>query len=302
MTWLNSPPLTRAALKGKVVVVDFWTYSCINCLRSLPYIRAWAGKYKDHGLVVIGVHAPEFAFEKDLANVKNAVANLGVTYPVAVDSNLAIWQAFNNEYWPAHYFIDGQGRIRAHHFGEGDYDQSERVIQTLLKEAGYRNVPDGIVNPSATGQFAQADDNDMESPETYLGYGRGRNFAFGPPHINKLASYKTPDPLQPNQWGFAGPWTIGEGEERSPALRVPKISFRTSMPATCHLVLGPASGGKPVPASKVMLDNQPPGGDAHGSDTDAAGAGTVCTGQRLYPVDPPARPGLHGSHFQHRIS
>ena len=129
VAWLNSPPLTRAALRGKVVLVDFWTYSCINCLRALPYVEAWARKYKDHGLVVIGVHSPEFAFEKDAANVKTRRADLGVTYPVAMDNDLAIWQAFNNEYWPAHYFIDAQGRIRAHHFGEGEYDKSERVIQ-----------------------------------------------------------------------------------------------------------------------------------------------------------------------------
>ncbi|HEY2837028.1 MAG TPA: cytochrome c biogenesis protein DipZ, partial [Rhizomicrobium sp.] len=171
--WLNTPPLTREALRGKVVLVDFWTYSCINCLRALPYIRAWAEKYKDHGLVVLGVHAPEFAFEKDPANVKKAVESLGVTYPVALDSNLAIWQAFNNQYWPAHYFIDAQGRIRAHHFGEGEYDQSERILQTLLKEAGNANVPGGVVDPEKTGALAAADESDMQSPETYLGYGRG---------------------------------------------------------------------------------------------------------------------------------
>src|SRR5215475_3331189 len=171
--WLNTPPLTRDGLSGKVVLVDFWTYSCINCLRALPYIRAWAEKYKDHGLVVLGVHAPEFAFEKDPANVKKAVHDLGVTYPVALDSNLAIWQAFNNEYWPAHYFIDAEGRIRAHHFGEGEYDTSERTIQTLLKEAGYSDVPGGIVNPDASGAAAASDTGDVQSPETYVGYARG---------------------------------------------------------------------------------------------------------------------------------
>jgi cytochrome c biogenesis protein CcdA/thiol-disulfide isomerase/thioredoxin len=277
VAWLNSPPLTRAALRGKVVVVDFWTYSCINCLRSLPYIEAWAKKYKDHGLVVLGVHAPEFAFEKDVANVKNAVAALGVTYPVAVDSNLAIWQAFNNEYWPAHYFIDAQGRIRAHHFGEGEYDKSERVIQTLLKEAGYKNVPGGIVNPDAKGAFAAADENDMDSPETYLGYGRGQNFASGPPSMDKVSNYQTPYPLQPNQWGLTGRWTIGEQKDVL-ATAGGKINFRFHA-RDLHLVLGPASGGKPV-RFKVTLDGQPPG-DNHGVDIDAGGNGTV-TSQRLY--------------------
>jgi cytochrome c biogenesis protein CcdA/thiol-disulfide isomerase/thioredoxin len=275
--WLNSPPLTRAGLRGKVVLVDFWTYSCINCLRSLPYIRAWAAKYKDHGLVVLGVHSPEFAFEKDPANVKKAVENLGVTYPVALDSNLAIWQAFNNQYWPAHYFIDGQGRIRAHHFGEGDYDQSERTIQTLLKEAGYKDVPGGIVDPDKAGAMAAADENDMESPETYLGYGRGQNFASGPPTPDKPANYATPYPLGANQWGFTGRWTIGE-EKSVLAAAGGKIIFHFHA-RDLHLVLGPAAGNKPV-RFKVMLDGQPPGA-AHGVDSDADGNGTV-TGQRLY--------------------
>ena len=277
VAWLNSPPLTRASLRGKVVVVDFWTYSCINCLRSLPYIEAWARKYKDHGLVVLGVHAPEFAFEKDTANVKSAVAALGVTYPVAVDSNLAIWQAFNNEYWPAHYFVDAQGRIRAHHFGEGEYDKSERVIQTLLKEAGYKDVPGGIVNPDAKGTFAAADESELDSPETYLGYGRGSNFASGPATMDMAANYQTPYPLQPNQWGLAGRWTIGEQKDVL-AEAGGKISFRFHA-RDLHLVLGPASGDKPV-RFKVTLDGQPPG-DNHGMDIDASGNGTV-TSQRLY--------------------
>jgi cytochrome c biogenesis protein CcdA/thiol-disulfide isomerase/thioredoxin len=277
VAWLNSPPLTRAGLRGKVVVVDFWTYSCINCLRSLPYIEAWAQKYKDHGLVVLGVHAPEFAFEKDVTNVKNAVAALGVTYPVAVDSNLTIWQAFNNEYWPAHYFVDAQGRIRAHHFGEGEYDKSEKVIQTLLKEAGYTNVPGGIVNPDAKGAFAAADENDMDSPETYLGYGRGQNFASGPPSMDKVSNYQTPYPLQPNQWGLTGRWTIGEQKDVL-ATAGGKINFRFHA-RDLHLVLGPASGSKPV-RFKVTLDGQQPG-DNHGVDIDAGGNGTV-TSQRLY--------------------
>jgi cytochrome c biogenesis protein CcdA/thiol-disulfide isomerase/thioredoxin len=275
--WLNTPPLTRDALAGKVVVVDFWTYSCINCLRALPYIRAWAAKYKDHGLVVLGVHAPEFAFERDPANVKKAVESLGVTYPVLLDSKLAVWQAFNNQYWPAHYFIDAMGRIRAHHFGEGEYDKSERIIQTLLKEAGYKNVPGGVVDPNAEGALAAADENNMQSPETYLGYGRGSNFASNTPEPDKIATYTTPYPLGPNQWGLTGRWAIGE-EKSVAAAAGTKITFYFHA-RDLHLVLGPGADNKPV-RFKVTLDGQPPGA-AHGMDTDAAGNGTV-TGQRLY--------------------
>jgi len=275
--WLNTPPLTRDALAGKVVVVDFWTYSCINCLRALPYIRAWAAKYKDHGLVVLGVHAPEFAFEKDPANVKKAVADMGITYPVALDSNLSIWQAFNNQYWPAHYFIDAMGRIRGHHFGEGEYDKSERIIQTLLKEAGYKDVPGGIVDPNAEGALAAADENNMQSPETYLGYGRGTGFASNTPQPDRVATYTTPYPLGPNQWGLTGRWTIGEEKSVSAAAGT-RITFYFHA-RDLHLVLGPGTGNKPV-RFKVTLDGQPPGA-AHGADTDDAGNGTV-TGQRLY--------------------
>jgi len=276
--WLNSPPLTRAGLRGKVVVVDFWTYSCINCLRALPYVEAWAQKYRDHGLVVIGVHAPEFAFEKIPENVKRAVRELGVTYPVALDNNLAIWQAFNNEYWPAHYFIDAQGRIRHHHFGEGEYDQSERVIRQLLHEAGYQDVPGGIANPQGKGVEAAATPDDAaRSPETYVGYGRGENFASGRPHIDQPADYQTPYPLQSNQWGLTGRWTIGEDKSTLDEAGG-KITFRFHA-RDLHLVLGPGADGKPV-RFKVTLDGQAPGA-SHGSDTDADGMGTV-TDQRLY--------------------
>jgi len=276
--WLNSPPLTREQLRGKVVLVDFWTYSCINCLRALPYVEAWSKKYQDQGLVVIGVHAPEFAFEKIEGNVRRAVQDLGVTYPVALDNNLAIWQAFNNQYWPANYFIDAQGRIRHHHFGEGEYDQSERVIQQLLREAGNGDVPDGIVDPRAQGvQAAAMPQNADMSPETYAGYGRGSNFAAGPVTADQPADYKTPYPLQLHQWGFAGRWTIGE--EKS-TLDAPggKITFRFHA-RDLHLVLGPGDGGKPV-RFKVTLDGQAPAA-AHGADTAADGSGTV-TNQRLY--------------------
>src|ERR1700723_379482 len=177
VAWLNSPPLRSKSLKGKVVLVDFWTYSCINCLRALPYVEGWAAKYKDAGLVVIGVHTPEFAFEKERANVEQAVRDLKITYPVAIDSNYKIWQAFNNEYWPAHYFIDGKGRIRHHHFGEGEYDESERIIQELLKEYGAKSLADGTTNVTANGAEAAPDLQDTRSPETYIGYKRAEHFA-----------------------------------------------------------------------------------------------------------------------------
>src|SRR5208283_4929310 len=176
VAWLNSPPLTAEGLKGKVVLVDFWTYSCINCLRAIPYVRAWAEKYKDQGLVVIGVHAPEFAFEKNVDNVKKAVSDLKIGYPVAIDNDYAIWRAFNNQYWPAHYFIDAEGRIRHHHFGEGDYEGSERAIQQLLGEAGKTNLSAGAVAVNASGPEAAADMKDVQSPETYIGYDRAENF------------------------------------------------------------------------------------------------------------------------------
>ncbi|HWA91486.1 MAG TPA: cytochrome c biogenesis protein DipZ [Rhizomicrobium sp.] len=275
--WLNSAPLTRASLKGKVVVVDFWTYSCINCLRALPYVRAWAAKYKDHGLVVIGVHAPEFAFEKDLGNVQRAVKDLNVAYPVALDSNLAIWQAFNNQYWPAHYFVDAQGRIRAHHFGEGEYDKSEAIIQKLLKEAGYTNVPGGTVDPNASGALAKADIDEVQSPETYVGYDRGQNLASDHVATDKPSDYATPSALNLNQWGLSGNWTIGA--QMTVLNKAPgKVTFRFHA-RDLHFVLGPANGKDPV-RFRVTLDGHAPG-DMHGVDSDAQGNGTVTT-QRLY--------------------
>jgi cytochrome c biogenesis protein CcdA/thiol-disulfide isomerase/thioredoxin len=277
--WLNSPPLTIAGLKGKVVVVDFWTYSCINCLRALPYVKAWADKYRDHGLVVIGVHTPEFAFEKDVGNVKAAVARLGVDYPVAVDNNYAIWQAFKNGFWPAHYFIDAAGDIRHHHFGEGGYDESERIIQQLLAEAGNKDVPGGVVAVNANGALAAADQADNKSPETYLGYGRGVNFVSpGGPAMNQSRTYQSGMPAL-NQWGFSGTWTIGQ---ESSVLDQPGggITYRFHA-RDVHLVLGPSADGRPV-RFRVTVDGKPPG-DGHGADTDADGNGIV-TGQRLYQV------------------
>ncbi|WP_310700336.1 cytochrome c biogenesis protein DipZ, partial [Burkholderia multivorans] len=197
--WLNSPPLTAAALRGKVVLVDFWTYSCINCLRTLPYTNAWARKYARYGLVVIGVHAPEFAFERDIGNVKKAVRDLGIDYPVAIDNRYAIWRAFNNEYWPAHYFVDAQGRIRRHHFGEGEYAESERAIQQLLAEAGHPdalNVPIGLTGGPAQGALAAADSADVRSPETYVGYARAEGFA-SPGGVVRDAAHRYDAPAHP---------------------------------------------------------------------------------------------------------
>jgi cytochrome c biogenesis protein CcdA/thiol-disulfide isomerase/thioredoxin len=286
--WLNSPPLTPAALRGKVVLVDFWTYSCINCLRALPYVEAWSKKYAASGLVVIGVHAPEFAFEKDPANVTRAVHDLGITYPVALDNKLAIWNAFNNQYWPAHYFIDAQGRIRHHHFGEGEYDQSEKVIQQLLREAGHADVPGGIVDPKATGAQAQAMTDPNTSPETYVGYGRGANFASGDVHMDESAGYQAAFPLRLNQWGLNGRWTVAQ-ETSSLDTMGGSITYRFHA-RDLHLVLGPGRDGKPV-RFKVTLDGQPPGA-SHGTDIDAAGNGTVTT-QRLYQLIRATVPGDH---------
>ncbi|MCO5130726.1 MAG: cytochrome c biogenesis protein DipZ [Xanthobacteraceae bacterium] len=275
--WLNSPPLMREALKGKVVLVDFWTYSCINCLRALPYVRAWADKYKDQGLVVIGVHAPEFAFEKNIANVEKAVRDLKVDYPVAIDNDYQIWRAFNNQYWPAHYFIDAEGRIRHHHFGEGDYDASERIIQLLLSQAGRKLKTADLVDVSATGAEAAADMARVKSPETYLGYARAENFVSpGGAARDTRHSYQA-SVNELNSWGLTGDWTVGR--ERA-ALDAPGggIVYRFHA-RDLHLVLGPGIDGKPV-RFRVTLDGKPPGAD-HGIDTDADGNGTV-TGERLY--------------------
>jgi len=276
VTWLNSPPLTAEALKGKVVLVDFWTYSCINCLRTVPYVRAWAEKYKDQGLVVIGVHAPEFAFEKDVDNVKKAVGDLKITYPVAIDNNYAIWRSFNNNYWPAHYFIDAQGQIRYHHFGEGDTDESERVIQQLLSEAGHKTASNDLVDVKATGAEAAADMMDVQSPETYVGYARAENYVSGAMAQDQAKTYKT-GATRLNEWGLDGNWTVG-GEQATLNEKDGGITYRFHA-RDLHLVLGPGADGKPV-RFKVTIDGAAPGA-SHGSDIDENGDGTV-TGQRLY--------------------
>ena len=273
--WLNSPPLTAAGLRGKVVVVDFWTYSCVNCLRTLPYVRAWYEKYKDQGLVVIGVHAPEFAFEKDIDNVKRAVKDLKVDYPVAIDNDYAIWRAFDNRYWPAHYFIDAQGRIRHHHFGEGEYAESEEIIKQLLAEAGAQHVASGTVQPDAGG-IALAPENAMQSPETYIGYERAENFAATAVR-DREHDYSIPTTLATNQWGLGGTWTVAD-ENAKLARAGGRIAFRFHA-RDVNLVLGPPRDGKAV-KYKVTIDGKPPGDD-HGVDSAADGTGEV-TSQRLY--------------------
>ena len=226
--WINSPPLTLASLRGKVVLIDFWTYSCINCLRTLPYIEAWNEKYKNSGLVIIGVHTPEFAFEKDESNVRKAVKDLGIVYPVAMDNNYQIWRSFNNEYWPAHYFIDAVGRIRFHHFGEGGYDESEQWIRTLLAEANHAPLPEAGTKIAASGTEAAPDSGDIRSPETYIGYDRAENFA-SPGGLDQDAPklYQTPAVLTLNQWALAGRWARrGAGRDRRlPPRRVSRFVF-----------------------------------------------------------------------------
>jgi cytochrome c biogenesis protein CcdA/thiol-disulfide isomerase/thioredoxin len=276
--WLNSPPLTAQDLRGKVVLIDFWTYSCINCLRALPYVQAWAQKYRDQGLVVIGVHAPEFAFERNVDNVKKATHDLGIDYPVAIDNNYAIWRAFGNQYWPAHYFIDAQGRIRFHHFGEGDYAHSEQVIRQLLKEAGHADVPTASGNEAAQGVKMSADNADMLSPETYIGYERAQNFASaGGASPDKPHVYAAPAQLSLNDWGLAGNWQVG-AEHATLDASAGRIVHRFHA-RDLHLVLGPAAHNKPV-RFRVSIDGAAPG-KAHGTDIAADGSGVV-TGQRLY--------------------
>lgn len=276
--WINSPPLTPASLRGKVVLVDFWTYSCINCLRTLPYVEAWYQKYKDSGLVIIGVHTPEFPFEKDESNVRKAVAKLGIHYPVAMDNNYRIWRNFNNEYWPADYFIDATGHIRYHHFGEGDYAKSEQWIRSLLEEANHQPLPNTATRIDAVGTEAAPDSRDIESPETYIGYARSQNFVYPGGLIRDgAATYHANGSLSLNQWDLDGKW---KDEAESAILLSPtgSIDFRFHA-RDLHLVVGPAKDGKPI-RFRVTIDGKPPGAD-HGVDTNANGDGTVVR-YRLY--------------------
>jgi thiol-disulfide isomerase/thioredoxin len=276
--WLNSPPLTASALRGKVVLIDFWTYTCINWLRTLPYVRAWAEKYKDQGLVVIGVHAPEFSFEKDMNNVRSAVKAMQVEYPVAVDNEHVIWRAFKNQYWPALYFIDSQGRVRHHHFGEGSYEQSEMIIQELLAEAGMGGIDREPVSVDARGIEAAADWGSLKSAENYVGYERTQNFASpGGAVLDKPRTYQLPAGLRLNEWALSGDWTV---KKDTAVLNKANGSIAYRFHARdLHLVMGPAAPGTSV-RFRVRIDGQAPGA-THGIDMDEQGDGTV-TEQRLY--------------------
>jgi cytochrome c biogenesis protein CcdA/thiol-disulfide isomerase/thioredoxin len=275
--WLNTGPLTADGLKGSVVLVDFWTYSCINCLRAIPYVRAWAEKYAGQGLVVVGVHTPEFAFEKNVGNVRTAVADLKIGYPVAIDNNYAIWRAFNNQYWPAHYFIDATGRIRHHRFGEGDYDNSERVIQQLLAEAGKTIVSTALVAVNAAGVEAAPGPAAAQSPETYIGYDRAEHFVSPGGAVRDRRHVYTAGTPRLNEWGLAGDWTIRD-EHAALNATDGRIVY-TFHARDLHLVLGPAAGGRPV-RFRLTIDGAAPGG-SRGVDVDAEGRGLV-TSQRLY--------------------
>ena len=273
--WFNSSATTPEQLKGKVVVIDFWTYSCINCLRSLPYVKAWDAKYRADGLVVIGVHTPEFAFEREPANVARAIKDLGITYPVALDNGYDLWRALKNNYWPAHYFVDARGRIRYHHFGEGDYAMSERVIRQLLAEAGH--APSGsMTQVSASGAQAQAARGEIRSPETYIGYARADRFVSPGGLQHDQPKDYAQAPLSLNDWALHGRWLDSKQSARSLSLGA-KIAFRFHA-RDLHLVLGSASG-RPV-RFRVTLDGRAPGADA-GIDVAADGAGIV-RDQRLY--------------------
>jgi len=273
--WFNSPPLTAAQLKGKVVLIDFWTYSCINCLRALPYVKAWDAKYRKDGLVVIGVHAPEFAFEREPANVARAIKDLGIDYPVALDNDYSVWRALGNQYWPAHYFFDAQGRLRFSHHGEGEYQLSERVIRQLLAEAGHAPAG-GMAEAQATGTEAAAARGEIKSPETYIGYARAERFVSPGGLLRDQPKAYAPAPLTLNQWSLDGRWLDSRQSARSLAPGA-KLSFRFHA-RDLHLVLGSATG-KPI-RFRVTLDGQAPGGDA-GVDVKPDGSGVV-SDQRLY--------------------
>ena len=276
--WLNSDPLTPEGLRGKVVLVDFWTYTCINWLRTLGYVRAWHEKYKDLGLVVVGVHTPEFPFEQDVDNVSWAAKDLRVEYPIAIDSNYAVWRAFDNNYWPAVYIADAEGRIRHHQFGEGGYEECEMVIQMFLREAGRDGIGDDLVTVADDGFEAQADWASLQSPETYLGYEQAQNFASpGDAELDRSHAYVAPDSLRLNQWALSGDWTVERGAavlNRADGGIVFRFHARD-----VNLVMGPPSRDTSVPF-RVLVDGEPPG-PAHGVDVDEQGHGTVDQ-QRLY--------------------
>jgi thiol-disulfide isomerase/thioredoxin len=270
--WLNSAPLSDKALRGKVVLIDFWTYTCINSIRPLPYVKGWAEKYKTAGLVVVGIHTPEFSFEKKRVNVENMTRNFGITYPVAIDSNYGIWRAFNNEYWPAQYLADGKGRIRFQHFGEGDYAEIERIIQMLLRENGATGRDASVLNPPTPGIEAAPDFGDSRSPETYVGYRQAQNFASS----ERLAKdsgrvYSVPAGFSLNHWGLVGSWNVN-AESAMLQAAPGKIVFRFHS-RDLHFVLAPSKDGKPI-RFRVTLDGAAPEDNA-GADTAPDGTGVV---------------------------
>jgi len=271
VSWLNSPPLNAKALRGKVVLVNFWTYSCINSLRELPYIASWAASYKNSGLVVIGVHTPEFGFEEKRSNVEAAVAGLKVGFPVAVDSNRAIWQAFHNEYWPANYLVDGKGRIRYHRFGEGDYRETENVIRVLLRENQSPN-PDGKPGAVLADGVEAPPSLDVQSPETYVGHNRAERFVSRrQSDRGSRKTYDLPATLGLNQWGLSGPWVVGA--EKASLEAVPgRIAFRFHA-RDVHMVLGPTTAGKRV-RFVIKLDGTAPRVDS-GVDSGPDGSGEL---------------------------
>jgi thiol-disulfide isomerase/thioredoxin len=276
--WLNPQPLTAAGLRGKVVLVDFWTYTCVNWRRTLPYLRAWSLKYKDHGLVVIGVHTPEFSFEHNVDNIRWAIKDMKIEYPVAIDTNYAIWNAFNNEYWPAAYFIDAKGHIRHHQFGEGEYQQSEAVIQQLLDEAGSSGFDHDPVSVDASGAEVAADLGSLRTPETYVGDERSETFASpGGARLNKSRVYAVPPQLDLNHWALSGDWTVGK-EAIVLNQANGRIAYRFHA-RDLNLVMGPAVPGKSV-RFRLLLDGQTPGA-SHGTDVDGQSNGTIVE-QRLY--------------------
>ena len=275
--WLNSPRLTPESLAGKVLLVDFWTYTCINWLRTLPYVRAWTQKYRQ-GLTIIGVHTPEFPFEHNIDNVRRALQQMRIEYPVVIDNDYSIWRAFENQYWPALYLVDPRGRIRHRQFGEGEYPASERAIQRLLKEAGVSSVGDDVVAVDRSGFEAPADWMNLKSPETYVGYARAENFASPDgARRDQPRTYRAAPRLTLNQWSLAGEWTIGR---QATVLNKPPGQILLRFHARdVHLVMGPSRPGDPV-RFRVSIDGQPPGA-AHGLDVDDGGNGTARE-QRLY--------------------
>jgi thiol-disulfide isomerase/thioredoxin len=288
--WLNTQPLTTEGLRGSAVLVQFWTFTCINWIRTLPYVRAWAEKYEGNGLVVIGVHTPEFGFEHDVDNIRRAARAMGVDYPIAIDSDYLVWRAFDNNYWPALYFADERGAIRDHHFGEGRYEQSERVIQQLLGERGAEGIGDGLVYVDAGGVEEAADWDTLRSPEAYVGYLRAENFASaGGLTPEQRRAYDAPARLRLNEWALSGEWTV-EGQPVIANEAGGRLAHRFEA-RDLNLVMAPPANGASVPF-RISLDGQPPG-PAHGLDIDEQGNGTLSEGRLFQLIRQPGGVAAH---------